>query len=193
LDEDGVKVLALTLEELYEKAVEWFDVEKAPQDGRGVELLVDARYVGQNFELAVPVASGAFLKASDVPNTTNMHAAFCKAHDLAYGYSSDTDPIEIVNVRLSARARLHQLEDRPAVSKDPVAPTPRDQRDVYFEVGAPVKAQIYDRAEMIPGQCINGPAIIEQMDTTTLVYPGDITEITPDGHLIIKIDVEAKL
>ena len=193
LDEDGVKVLALTLEELYEKAVEWFDVEKAPQDGRGVELLVDARYVGQNFELAVPVASGASLKASDVPNTTNMHAAFCKAHDLAYGYSSDTDPIEIVNVRLSARARLHQLEDRPAVSKDPGAPTPRDQRDVYFEVGAPVKAQIYDRAEMIPGQCINGPAIIEQMDTTTLVYPGDITEITPDGHLIIKIDVEAKL
>ena len=53
-----------------------------------------------------------------------------------------------------------------------------------------MKARIYDRAVMRPGQRIIGPAIIEQMDTTTPVYQGDVAEMTPDGHLIITIDPE---
>jgi len=46
---------------------------------------------------------------------------------------------------------------------------------------------------MRPGQSVTGPAVIEQMDTTTPVYPGDLAEMTPDGHLIITINPEAKL
>ncbi len=190
IDEDGVKVLALTLEELHDRAVEWFDGEDAPQSGRHVQLVVDARYVGQNFELAVPVAGGSTLSGTDVPNAANLHAAFCQAHDVAYGYSSDTDPIEIVNVRLSASAKLHDFPDKPEVTGDPGTPSPRDRRPVYFEAHEPVEARIYDRAEMRPGQSITGPAVIEQMDTTTPVYPGDVAEMTPDGHLIIKIHME---
>lgn len=192
MDADGVRVLALTLEELHENAVEWFDGERAAADGRRVELVVDARYVGQNFELAVPVASDATLGSADVPNVADLNAAFNKAHEVAYGYASATDPVEIVNVRLSASAKLHQFEDKPPVSGDPSTPTPRDRRNVvFFDPDTPLETRIYDRAEMRPGQRIAGPAIIEQMDTTTPVYPGDTAEMTPDGHLIIKIDAEA--
>jgi N-methylhydantoinase A len=193
IDEDGVKVLALTLEELHDQVVEWFDSESAPQSGRKVQLVVDARYVGQNFELAVPVASGATLTGVDVPDADALHAAFCEAHDVAYGYHSENDPIEIVNVRLSASAKLHEFPDSPPVSDDPGTPVPRDRRQVYFESAQePVETQIYNRAEIRPGQKIAGPAILEQMDTTTPVYPGDVAEMTPDGHLIIKINAEAK-
>ena len=192
IDDDGVKVLALTLEELHDRAVDWFDGEDAPEAGRKVELVVDARYVGQNFELAVPVAGGKTLGADDVPDTDALHAAFCDAHEVAYGYSSDTDMIEVVNVRLSASAKLHEFPDKPDITGDPGAPTSRERRDVYFEANAPVESLIYDRAEIKPGQKIAGPAIIEQMDTTTPVYPGDFAEMTPDGHLIIKIHAEAK-
>lgn len=193
LDDDGVKVLALTLEELHVKAVDWFDGEKAPHEGRHVELVVDARYVGQNFELPVPVADGPKLAASDVPNANDLHDAFCRAHDVAYGYSSAADPIEIVNVRLSASEKLHQFEDKPPVTGDPGAPVARDRRNViFFDPDEPVEARIYDRAEMQPGQTISGPAIIEQMDTTTPIYPGDVAQMTPDGHLIIEIDAEGE-
>ncbi len=192
LDDEGIKVLALTLEELHERAVSWFETENAPHEGRRVELVVDARYIGQNFELAVPVASGQTLGSADVPDTVEMHAAFCRAHEVAYGHASESDPIEIVNVRLSASARLHQFEDKPDVTGDPGKPTPRDRRQVYFAADRPVEVLIYDRAEMCPGQRVKGPAIIEQMDTTTPIYPGDVAEMTPDGHLVIKIGVESK-
>lgn len=193
LDEDGTKVLALTLEELNDKAVDWFDDEKAPTEGRRAELVVDARYVGQNFELAVPVASGGSLTRSDVPSAKDLHATFCAAHEMAYGYASETDPIEVVNVRLSASAKLHQFEDKPEVSGDPGTPVPRDSRNViFFDPDKPVKSRIYDRADMRPGQIVSGPAVIEQMDTTTPIYPGDVAEMTSDGHIIIKIDAEGK-
>lgn len=192
IDEDGVKVLALVLEELHNLAVDWFNTEKAPQVGRQVELVVDARYVGQNFELAVPLVSGATLALDDVPNVTEMHAAFCTAHDIAYGYFSETDPIEIVNVRLSASARLHQFCDKLAITKDPSTLTARDRREVYFDAETPVETLIFDRTEMFPGQHIKGPAVLEQMDTTTLIYPGDMAEMTADGHLIITINAGDK-
>ena len=192
LDTAGLGILAETLEDLNAKALDWVESESAPVDGRRVQLVVDARYVGQNFELAVPVAEGATLASGDVPNIADMTAAFCAAHDQAYGYASDTDPIEIVNVRLSASAKLHKFEDKAAPSGDAGAPSARDTRQVYFTEEAPVEARIYDRAEMRPGQSVTGPAVIEQMDTTTPVYPGDVAKMTPDGHLIITINPEAK-
>jgi|TARA_B110000305_G_scaffold48047_1_gene51529 N-methylhydantoinase A len=191
LDEAGVAELQELAEELYAKSERWFELEKAPAQGRRVKLVVDARYVGQNFELAVEVAEAAVFGARDVPSVAALTKVFCDTHEQAYGYASETDPIEFVNIRLSARAKLHKFEDKVSVSDDLGAPTVRDTRQVYFSNETPVDAYIFDRSEMRSGQCIEGPAIIEQMDTTTLVYPGDVAKMTPDGHLIITIDLEA--
>ena len=62
------------------------------------------------------------LSVNDVPNAQTVTKAFCDAHDQAYGYASETDPVEIVNVRLSARAKLHTFEDKPAVDSEIDAP-----------------------------------------------------------------------
>ena len=190
LDDTGIGVLAQTLADLHTKAVDWFAEEKAPETGRSVQLIVDARYVGQNFELAVPVAAGAQLSVNDVPNAQTVTKSFCDAHDQAYGYASETDPVEIVNVRLSARAKLHTFEDKPAVDSEIDEPQVRDTRLVYYDTDTPVESRIYDSAEMRPGQRVTGPAVLEQMDTTTPVYPGDVAEMTPDRHLIITIKPE---
>ncbi len=188
LNGEGARLLALIVEELQDRAVAWFDSEEAETGDRQVELAVDARYVGQNFELTVPVVSGTELDVADVPDAGDLNAAFSRAHEVAYGYASATDPVEVVNVRLSASARLRPFEDRPPVSVDPGALTSRERRFVIFDdPDAPLETQIYDRADMQPGQRITGPGIIEQMDTTTPVYPGDTAELTPDGHLIIGI------
>lgn len=190
LDENGVTELAYTFEGLVRHANAWFEAEKAPNDGRLMQLVVDARYVGQNFELAVPVVAGATLTRANIPSVEALTKAFLASHEQAYGYASDDDPIEFVNVRLSASAKLHEFGDKPPIQGDPGVPTARDTRMVYFNDDTPVSASIYDRAEMKPGQRVEGPAVIEQMDTTTLVYPGDVAEMTPDGHLIIIINPE---
>ena len=190
LDDNGIGILAQTLEDLHTKAVDWFAVENAPDSGRRVQLVVDARYVGQNFELAVPVVDGERLSARDVPNAKVVTKAFCDAHDQAYGYASQTDPVEIVNVRLSASAKLHTFEGKTAFIGEASEPQVRNMRMVYFDAERPVESRIYDRAEMRPGQRVTGPAILEQMDTTTPVYPGDVAEMSPDGHLIITINTK---
>ena len=192
LDKDGVAELGRVLDDLGAQALGWFEAEHAPGAGRRVELVLDARYVGQNFELAVPVAEGASLRAGDLPDAAALHRRFIEAHEMAYGYASETDPIEIVNIRLTAKAKLHRFDDMPPVTDTPTAPAARDSRPVHFDGDAPVETAIYDRARLVAGQRIAGPAIIEQLDTTTPVYPGDTAEVTPDGHIVITISTEAK-
>ena len=80
LNTEGIVILAEALDRLYVNAVNWFDSENAPTEGRQVRLVVDARYVGQNFELAVPIAEGEQLSGSDVPDLDAMQKAFCRAH-----------------------------------------------------------------------------------------------------------------
>jgi len=187
LDDAGMTVLAFSLSGLMERTIGWFEKEGAPADSRHLDLTVDARYVGQNFELAVPIVSGKSLSPDDLPDFGEIHAAFCSAHELAYGYSSQEDPIEIVNIRLAASARLHQIADAEHSSDQPPEPQAREFRPVYFEADRAVTSAVFDRAELFPGHLISGPAVIEQLDATTPLYPGDAAEVTPDGHMIIKI------
>lgn len=187
LDEAGLEPLSTALAELKEHALVWFEKENTPVAGRQLHLVVDARYVGQNFELAVPVISGQTLEVGDLPDLAQVQGAFNAAHETAYGYASDSDSIEIVNVRLSATAKLHE-EARAALSSDVSgAPKPIGTRNVYFSADTSVEAVIYARADLLSGHRINGPAIVEQLDTTTPIYPGDCAEVTQDGHLIISI------
>ena len=178
------------VEALNADAMTWFVNESAPDEGRRVELVLDARYVGQNFELAMPVAEALSIDRTIIPDTKALRSKFGQAHEMAYGYASDSDPIEIVNVRLTARAKLHRLQDSPAASDNPGEPEVRDSRKVYFDDETPVIANIYDRAKLIAGQRVQGPAIIEQLDATTPVYPGDTAVVTADAHLIISINTE---
>jgi N-methylhydantoinase A len=190
LDAEGMRGLIAVLDGLKARAESWFARERAPDESRRLRLVVDARYVGQNFELAVPVADGRMLGASDIPDAARMHAAFREVHENAYGYASQDDPVEIVNVRLSASARLYREVSAPTERASATAPTARDRRPVYFAAESSRETPIYTRADLRPGQHIMGPAIIEQLDTTTPVYPGDRAEVTPDGHLIITIDAD---
>lgn len=187
LDQHGITTLSGALTELKARALEWFEQEKTPVAGRQLHLLVDARYVGQNFELAVPVVSGKTLDTSDLPGLTQVQDAFNSAHDTAYGYASDGDPIEIVNVRLSASARLHDEADTTPPDTRVTEPVSHAARVVFFSAENSVEAKIYARADLMAGHTIDGPAIVEQLDTTTPIYPGDTATVTPDGHLIIKI------
>jgi len=191
LDDAGLEELGGTLDALLDRAQAWFTEEQAPADSRQLELTVDARYVGQNFELAVPFANKTTLSSSDIPSIEVIRERFCAAHETAYGYASTEDPVEIVNVRLTARARLYQepeIDDAAVATELPAA---RGHRPIYFEAEVAVEAAVYARDDLLPGHQITGPAVVEQLDTTTPIYPGDTAEVTPHGHLIVTLAEEA--
>ncbi len=188
LTDESLSELQNIIQDLETRASDWFDREKVKSDVRNFKLAIDARYTGQNFELSVPLAEGKTIEVSKLNQAQSIHQNFCEVHELAYGYASETDPVEIINVRLTAIAKLFEFSTKTSANNTPPPPKADGKRPVFFEnPDKPTIAKCFNRTSLVPGQEIRGPAIIEQLDTTTPVYPGDIAKVSADGHLIISI------
>lgn len=162
-------------------AARWFAEEGIDAAHQHERFVLDMRYIGQNFELPVEV------DPTNVPEVETLRRAFFAVHEDAYGHFSAEDPVEIVNYRLSARGVLRK-PDPPRRQRTTSTPKPRERRLVHFsEVGA-VETAVFERATLYPGQTIVGPAVIEQFDSTTIVYPGD--RLTVDDYSNLRIEVQ---
>ena len=145
----------------------------------------DMRYLGQGYELDVVMASGEI----DAGEVAAAYERFHEAHVRTYGYANRQDPIELVNLRVTATSGTAQpeLPSSPA-NGQPNPPAALDgTRQVYFRDGF-VAAAIYDRALLGPGDSVDGPAVIEQLDSTTLVWPGGSARVDELGNLLLEAD-----
>ena len=191
-DEAGLRRLAGHAETLSDRARAWFDAEGVPADHRRLELGVDARYVGQNFELAVFLTNGdaggdAGADRIAIPEAEHLRARFLEVHESAYGYANPDDPIEIVNVRLTARGRLRE-DPAPLEPGDPgPLPEPFEHQGVRFTSADSTACPVYDRESLRAGHALTGPAILEQLDSTTPIFPGDTAVVDRAGNLIIQV------
>lgn len=174
--------VAARVEELRGEAQAWFASEKVAAANRSYDIVLDARYVGQNFEL--PLALGT---AEPLPDADAIRAAFFAEHERAYGFHNPADPVEIVNFRLVAVGRLAQPEARPAPPGAAGLPAPTERRPVWFEAEAAVDTPVYDRARLAPGHVVAGPAVIEQLDATILLFPGDRGTVDVHLNLIVEL------
>jgi N-methylhydantoinase A len=174
--------VAARVAELRADAEAWFASEKVAAANRRYDIVLDARYVGQNFEL--PLALGT---AEPLPDADAIRAAFFAEHERAYGFHNPADPVEIVNFRLVAVGRLAQPAARPATPAGTPLPAPTERRPVWFEAGSPVDTPVFDRARLAPGHVVAGPAVIEQLDATILLFPGD--RGTVDAHLNLIVEL----
>ena len=173
---------------LLERTTAWFAAEDIGQEARGLELSFDMRYIGQNFELAVPVAAAASLSADALPGADALRAKFFEVHDRAYGYHNPDDPVEVVNFRLTARGHLYKEPEAPPRDGSPPPPEPFETRPVFFsDSETPVDTPVYDRAKLLPGQAVEGPAIVEQLDATTPLYPQDRATVDAAGNIVIEV------
>ena len=188
LDTGGRDRLAAEADALLAEAEAWFTDEAVPTEGRRFDLRLDLRYVGQNFELSVPMAAGDWQARGGVPAPEALRQAFFEAHDTAYGYHNPEDPIETINLRLTAYGRLRPEAEEATRSVTPPLPAPKGHRPVIFEdPERPSPTAVWDRADLAPGQAIAGPAIIDQLDATTPIYPGDRARIDAAGNLVIAL------
>ena len=137
------------------------------------ERSVDMRYVGQGFEVTVPVAAGEDLKDA-------FEAAYVRAH----GRTGPDVPIEAISWRVLSRGPdpALRLVAAPAGHGDAVKGT----RDVYFD-GAYRETPIHDRYRMSAGAQIEGPAIVEERESTTVIGPDATARVPEDGSLIIEV------
>ena len=186
--------LAGAVAELARRAEAWFAEEAVAVAHREVELVFDARYVGQNFELRVPVASGppAVLDGQPDPGSiADVTGRFFGVHDVAYGYHNPDDPVEVVNVRLTAFGRTRRGRAGGAETGPADLPVPEELRPVWFEPHAAVDTPVFDRSRLRAGVEIEGPAIVEQLDATTVVHPGDRARVDAHANLNITLDASS--
>jgi N-methylhydantoinase A len=145
----------------------------APEDISFVRFL-DLRYVGQSFELTVPF--GDPLRAA---------ARFHEEHDRAYGFQAPAEPVELVAVRLRAVGRI--AKPRLPELEGGALPAPKERREVYFgEADGFVDTPVYDRYAFPAGVGFDGPAIVEEYDSTLVVHPGFAAETDVHGNLFVR-------
>ena len=149
-----------------------------PVNAIEVEAQADMRYVGQSYELAIDLDDGTDTVAHAV-------TAFHDAHERAYGHANRTAPVEFVNLRTVHRHQLTQ-PDLSSTIRSVEASTPGTRRAWFAETGF-VAVPVHQRHRLVSGTTIAGPAIIDQLDTTTILYPGQSATIDAAGSLLIKV------
>ena len=149
----------------------------------GFERQVDMRYVGQSYELPIPFGDGGIEDVLD-----RMLDDFHAEHERAYGFAAPDEPVEFVTLRLTAVGNIAKprLRELPAGGGD-VAAARRAVRQVYFaESGGFVDCPSYDRYRLPAGGVVEGPAIVEEMDSTTVIHPDFHAETDRYGNLLIR-------
>ena len=181
LDAANLPVMQATLDQLMERARIWFDDEGAQPGGRQEELVADLRYLGQNYELSLPLGEMAL----DAAGLAQLAHAFHQAHEQNYGFANPGETIQLVNLKIKARV-LPNVSPLPRLERhEPCGPVA--VRDVIFTKAASEPTPVFRRTELAAEQTIAGPAIIEQMDSTTIIHPGDSCRVDGLGNLIITV------
>ena len=177
--------LRATLTQLAADATAWFDTEKVDPADRRLDITLDARYVGQNFELPVEFTGTEPGNLPDLPDSEAIRAQFFDVHTRYYGFHNPHDPIEVVNLRVKATGKLARADAAKEMPSGTAVP--RDLRPVWFEDTGPQDTPVYDRADFAPGFAFDGPAIVEQFDSTTVIFPGDRVRVDDAGNLIVTV------
>ena len=165
--------------EMEEEGRAALEAEGVEPHAMGFQRQMDLRYRGQSYELTVDVPA-------DGGGLGGCVEAFHLRHEEIYGYSAPKEPVEVINLRLRAigrtpkpsLARLGQVSGKP---------TPSMRRLAYFEgPDSWVETPVYSRGDLGSGVVFEGPVIIEQYDSTTVVYPGWVVSVDDFGVMRLR-------
>ena len=162
-------------EELYEEGFSDEDIRLTP--------FLDLRYAGQGYELTVPCPMPP-LKPDDMEL---VQQRFHEVHEQAHGHKAESEPVELVSVRLVSEGRVPQTRLSPFAPTGASATDARTgERRIFFgrELGFQ-DTPIYDRDRLEPGHELAGPAVVEQMDTTTVIHPEQQARVDDYKNVII--------
>jgi N-methylhydantoinase A len=160
---------------LEEKGRALLSSEGVAEDGVSLERSIAMRYLGQWRSLEV--AFDGDLDAAV--------ARFHDEHEREFSYRRDDAPVELYRLQVVATGATQEVK-LPRHEAGGEMPEPAETRTVYFD-GEPVETPVYARSDLPAGVTFDGPAVIDQLDTTTLVPPGVSAEV--DEWLNLRMDV----
>jgi N-methylhydantoinase A len=181
----------LDINEINHMFLQLIDQARAELHGEGfhddeikIEAYLDLRYAGQGYELTVPCPMPPLTHDDMVL----MRRRFDTLHEQNSGHKAETEPVELVSLRLVSLGLVPQAKLSPGkITGRKVEAAKTGERKVFFgkEHGILATA-IYDRKLLEPGHKLFGPAIVEQMDTTTVMQPEQEATVDEYGNIIIK-------
>ena len=139
----------------------------------------DLRYPRQAYELTVPFEGGEVTRAS----LDRLMATFHQRHEQTYGHANPSEPVQMVNLRVTAIGRMPTVRIRQAAQP---ARSDVRQRPAWFPQAGTVMAAVHGRDELAPGATITGPCIVDALDCTAVIPPGWAGRVDADGYIHVR-------
>ena len=169
------------LDELRSEGRRVLQAAGVPDDAIIFRYGVDARYAGQGNEITIWVGEGEAWPAS----TEDVVAEFEAEYRRIYGMAIPDVAVEGITWRLSAFATTSIVEPDQSIEPATGDPVAKGTRAMVFGRGVEaVEAPVYDRASLGAGASFDGPCVVEERETTSVIRPGWHVEVAPDGSLL---------
>lgn len=183
-DEATPELLNSLFRPLVEQGNAWLASENVPEVHRKFHNVVEMRYIGQNYELQVNVASSEIGQEE----FDELRTSFFREHEKTYGYFNPAAPVQFVNFRseaigIVAKPNLARID---MITTD-ISSALTETREVYFSETGTVACPVYDRSKIGQIDCVHGPCIVEQMDSTTVIPPNTHFRVDCYGNIIVTV------
>ncbi len=181
LDASGAQTAQAVIDELSGRARSAF-ATVTTDDALELRCAAELRFLGQSHQFLIDIPAGML----GTRETEPLAAAFRAAHTRMYGFASETEPVEMVELVVTATSRLSKPQvPRLAPGNGDARQALKGTREVWFDVEAPAATAIYERDRLCAGDAINGPAIVEAPDSTILIGIGSRALIDEIGNIAI--------
>jgi N-methylhydantoinase A len=185
LDESAWSRARALFDDMAREAEAWLAAENVPAARRASRLAVDLRYDGQNFEVRVPLAM-------PLPALPGLLESFAREHARANGYAIPGRGVELVNCRLTALGHVPRGAPEPPPREGSIEAARIGMRPVYFDSATGWRATPVLARERLPaGTVMTGPAVIDEMSATTIVFPDQSATLDSDGNIVLRHAVPA--
>ncbi len=167
-------------QELEAEGREHLSHEGVTEDRMSFQRHVDMRYLGQWRAMSIEVGE-------NITSLDEAAASFHEEHGREHNYSRPDAPVEVYRLTVTATGQTPKAEFAEH-DRDGTPPEPDSERDVVFdEAPESIKTPVYDRDKLKAGAVVEGPAIIEQLDSTVLIPPGLKAEVDPSLTIVIDV------
>jgi N-methylhydantoinase A len=173
-------------QEIMKKALDMLKREGVKQKDTTILRYIDVRYVGQSFEIRLKFEG----EICNEENIQKLVQSFHDEHERRYGHKDPGAAVELVNFRVEGIGKREPifLMEIPSGRADPPGESLKSIRKVYFEeTWNFLDTRIFERERLLAGNEIEGPAIIEESNATTLIHPGMVGKVDSYGAILITL------
>ncbi|HVB89801.1 MAG TPA: hydantoinase/oxoprolinase family protein [Beijerinckiaceae bacterium] len=149
---------------------------------RSFQWFMDLRYVGQEFSLQVPVEESEVRRG----DSESIRNRFNEIHDRRFGHAAHEENLELVNLRLTARGARPKI-NFPKIRAGLADSKTGSRQIILNDPRRPVECAVYRRDLLAPGVRMNGPCVIEEYGSTTVLFAGDSFVVTDTGEILVEV------